>query len=154
MVKNKVFHKFGNSNTEKQVYNNDNEFNNIYTIMIKNAKSEDDVLRILEMFIKKNTCKKIALKLVTLENFIQVIFAPKISGFNNNYKDRSIYYYINEILHLLIKRIDRDYRLELLIYDVVKKYNKFITALKVCRYGYTPLNTLCWASHKDRKSVV
>lgn len=134
-------------------YNNNNDscvFDNAYTTMFKNAKNDDDILKIYEIYIKKNTSRQFALKLVALETFIQTLFSTKL---NNNLKNRSIYYYSNDILVVLIKQLDRDYRIELLIYDFIQKYGKFLTALKMSRFGYSPLNTLCWTSRKLPASI-
>lgn len=146
MVKSKIFHKFSGESNFNEETKYDTGFSSIYTNMIKTSRTDDDVLKILELFIKKNTCKKFALKLATIEKFTLVVFSSKIKG--NLFKDRSIYYYINEILHLLLKYLDRDYRIELLIYDLVQKYGKFLTVLKICKFGYTPFNALIWSSRK------
>lgn len=144
------------------VYNDDyNGFNNVYTKMFKNAKTNDDILKIYEVYIKKNTSKQYALKLSTLETFIQTLFSTKLNNkskktnhTNNtiNLKNCGIYYYANEILIMFIRRLDRDYRIELLIYDFIQKYGKFLT-LKVSRSGYSPLNILCWSSRKLPASI-
>lgn len=143
MNKKKVFHKF-TTNTQT---NNNYDFTTAYDAMLKRAVNDDDILKIYETFIKKSTSKQFSLKLTSLETFSQNLFSSKTKNILN-FKNRNLYYYANDILIILIKRLDCDYRIELLIYDFIQKYGKFLTALKLSRTGYSPFNTLCWTSRK------
>jgi len=134
----KKFYKFNG----KTGYNI-SEYSSFYKNILKRAETEFDILKIFEIFIKKNINQISVLKLDLLEKFIlSLLTKKKVKAIVSDELDVSSY--SNEILHLLIKFLPKDLRLETLIYDFVNKYGTILKGIS--KYGYYPFNTLCWSS--------